>query len=566
MDLLLGLKKKLNTFITQENGAYAIMMVLLTFFLIGFIAIIVDGTGWLQDKVRFTEGLEQAGLFITAEDDQFRKDKNHTELNAQNYNEQYKIAERNQALLRGITRTYYLPENAQRIANKDIFSPTLKTHDGKVLDRYHYDCKYSVEQSGINCKIGGYFERTSWLYYGKDYQRHIGLTFNTTEPVGNELDFAKPIENEEIKPQPKKMDLDVVVVVDGSASMYEPLNGDYHSPRCFEYFKSRIAFYKSTSLNPSICTSDDNEQRYLLGRNMFCTNCKVDLLDRALYQLSQVLLKDNTNNRLGITVFQNGAFERGTSKLVIPFIIQQKYFELIQKRIDDTYKSDPEDWYKIDPLNYPLGIDAAHYLDVEQTKDLIHRLDGSLITNICKTCDSYTQQLPYPSNNPATLYNKFWFNSNATDRDLLIKYINFQYPGYSTMSSAGIMVGANQMLYNFKHRSNKKNVQRIMIIMSDGTDTGLGVNITAQLFDNGFCKEIRKRLDRGMNTKTKMYFIQFGNYQYTQNKTLWKKCIGDNFITALKAQDLINAFETASQVSPRKGSPTQEVGYSKNLN
>lgn len=566
MELLLVFKKKLNAFIKQTAGTYAIMMVLLTFFLIGFIAIIVDGTGWLQDKARFTQGLEQAGLFLTAEDNQFRKNKNHLELNTKDHDETHKIEERNQALLRGITRTYYLPENAQPIPEKDILTPTLKTHDGKALDNYHYNCKYSTEQNGINCKIGGYFERTSWLYYGKDYKHHMGLTFNATEPVGNVLDFAKPMGGEESKPQPKKIDLDVVVVVDGSGSMYEPLNGDYHSPRCFEYFKSRIAFYKSTSLNPSICTSDDNEQRYLLGRSMFCTNCKVDLLDRALYQLSQVLLKDNTHNRLGITVFQDGAFERGTSKLVIPFIIQQKYFDLIQQQIDNAYRTNPQDWYRIDPQNYPLNSDAANYLDIPRTKDLIQRLDGSLITNICKTCDRYPQRLPYPPNDPETLYNKFWFNSNATDRDLLIKYINFQYPGYSTMSSAGIMVGANQMLYNFKRRPNKKNVQRIMIIMSDGTDTGAGVDITKKLFDNNFCETIRQRLDKGMHTKTKMYFVQFGNYQSVENKTLWTKCVGDNFITALKAQDLISAFETASQVAPSKENLTQEVGYSKNLN
>ena len=77
------LTKKIEEFYHDESGVYGMITILLSAVIIGYVTFVVDGTGILFDKVRFTQGLQQAGLFLTAEDNRFRENQNIVGVNSQ---------------------------------------------------------------------------------------------------------------------------------------------------------------------------------------------------------------------------------------------------------------------------------------------------------------------------------------------------------------------------------------------------------------------------------------------------------------------------------------------------
>ncbi|MDG6897047.1 hypothetical protein A6A19_03285 [Actinobacillus delphinicola] len=77
------LSRKIEEFYRDESGVYGMITVLLSAVIIGYVTFVVDGTGILFDKVRFTQGLQQAGLFLTAEDNRFRDNQNIVGINSQ---------------------------------------------------------------------------------------------------------------------------------------------------------------------------------------------------------------------------------------------------------------------------------------------------------------------------------------------------------------------------------------------------------------------------------------------------------------------------------------------------
>ncbi len=591
MELLLVFKKKLNAFIKQTAGTYAIMMVLLTFFLIGFIAIIVDGTGWLQDKARFTQGLEQAGLFLTAEDNQFRKNKNHLELNTKDHDETHKIEERNQALLRGITRTYYLPENAQPIPEKDILTPTLKTHDGKALDNYHYNCKYSTEQNGINCKIGGYFERTSWLYYGKDYKHHMGLTFNATEPVGNVLDFAKPMKTEKLKPV-ENPPMDIVLVMDTSGSMFDTMQGTQIEPRCYNRFPSAKAFFEDKSLKPTEhcdITGIDGWGR----QNYFCVNCRIDMVRKAIYNFIQSLLATGQDNRLGIVTFADGAWQRVNEQLVYPYKFNDQFYN------DNFYYGTFNTAYIPDKkyVDFSHTIQMIKNFKYDRGEDL--RIKENETTHTPILVDYIGRLFPWHWSVPFSeqtrsqereyVYPNFWYQSNKADRENLIQNIINIRPGGGTLSSSGVIIASNLMFY--APRKDRNKLKRIIIVLSDGQDSNDSVvspGITKTLIQQGMCNTIKTTLNTP-NEKAEIFFIQFGfdvtsipakateaerkairdadNKIRQAQKAEWVQCTGDesHFFDASNAQNLLKSLQKATGIA-EETQAAQEVGYSKNLN
>ncbi len=77
------LTRKIEEFYHDESGVYGMITILLSAVIIGYVTFVVDGTGILFDKVRFTQGLQQAGLFLTAEDTRFRDNQNIVGVNSQ---------------------------------------------------------------------------------------------------------------------------------------------------------------------------------------------------------------------------------------------------------------------------------------------------------------------------------------------------------------------------------------------------------------------------------------------------------------------------------------------------
>ena len=71
-------------FLQNEHGVYTIITALLAFPLLLFVAFTVDGTGILLDKARLAQATDQAALLLIAEDNQYRKNKDHCDVKRQN--------------------------------------------------------------------------------------------------------------------------------------------------------------------------------------------------------------------------------------------------------------------------------------------------------------------------------------------------------------------------------------------------------------------------------------------------------------------------------------------------
>ena len=67
-------------FYSDQQGVYMIMTGLLSFILLGVIALAVDGSGILLDKARLQYGTEQAALALVAENNNYRVNKEHSDV------------------------------------------------------------------------------------------------------------------------------------------------------------------------------------------------------------------------------------------------------------------------------------------------------------------------------------------------------------------------------------------------------------------------------------------------------------------------------------------------------
>ena len=123
-------------FYSDQQGVYMIMTGLLSFILLGVIALSVDGSGLLLDKARLQQGTEQAALALVSESNEYRKVKEHADVTRQVVTsadmaafggdkfktQQYK---RNQELVQGFVKVYLrTPYNNQ---NNTVDSPAEVT-------------------------------------------------------------------------------------------------------------------------------------------------------------------------------------------------------------------------------------------------------------------------------------------------------------------------------------------------------------------------------------------------------------------------------------------------------
>ena len=257
-----SIRHKLGHFWQNTQGVYAVMTSLLSFVLIGYIAFVVDGTGLVLDKVRLTQGLEQAGFLLTAEDNNYRDEKNIYEVNSQSNlltpteieaakvkgslsdieaknlitsvnqfyqhsikndedfkdNTFYKRYARNMQMIKGIVRSYYLPNS---------YTAYKEGGNGEnnfnINDHFSYLCGEIKNTRNIGCLVDGNFNRPSWLYWGKQYKKEYGTTFDRTEKVAANTVFIT-------KQKHDNPPIDMMLITDMSGSMTESLNS-YSVPK-----------------------------------------------------------------------------------------------------------------------------------------------------------------------------------------------------------------------------------------------------------------------------------------------------------------------------------------------
>lgn len=111
------LSQKLKAFYLDQQGVYGVMTALLLLPLIMLVAFTVETTGILLDKTRLSQATDQAALLLTAENNEFRAKKDHSDLMRQNLTAQEKalpadkqfstrVAKRNQELVQDTVKLY----------------------------------------------------------------------------------------------------------------------------------------------------------------------------------------------------------------------------------------------------------------------------------------------------------------------------------------------------------------------------------------------------------------------------------------------------------------------------
>lgn len=133
----------LRRFYHNERGAYTVMMAIMSFALLGIVALTVDGSGMLLDKARFSQGIEQAGLALMAENNYSRTNKEHEDVLRQTVTEdelgsktklKVQKEKRDQELIRGIVRHYYYPSTYFKDSKdiKDNYKPICDNQIGRA--------------------------------------------------------------------------------------------------------------------------------------------------------------------------------------------------------------------------------------------------------------------------------------------------------------------------------------------------------------------------------------------------------------------------------------------------
>lgn len=159
-------------FYENELGVYTVMTALLAFPLLVLIGFTVDGTGVVLDKARLAQGMDQAALALVAENNGYRENKKHGDVNRQVVSPQDKAKfggnefmakqeKRNQELIQGIAKLYLRSENANASSDAPI-----------TIDKpFHYSCEELdlptaneyARRKPIVCEVQGGVNRKFWL-------------------------------------------------------------------------------------------------------------------------------------------------------------------------------------------------------------------------------------------------------------------------------------------------------------------------------------------------------------------------------------------------------------------
>lgn len=588
-------------FYSDQQGVYMIMTGLLSFILLGVIALAVDGSGILLDKARLQHATEQAALALVAENNNYRVNKDHSDVTRQNVSaDEIKLAnndvgaakreKRNQEIIQGFVKNYLRTpyDNTDNRIDSSAAVTLEKPEKGFEYECYPIEVKNS--KGGIEkmatCGVTAVVMRKTWLHLTDDK-----LTFDKREKIDSGLTYA-------VKRRDKPVPVDLMLVADFSGSMYEKVvDGKY--------------------IDAKDRTKGNRDPRV-----------KVQILREVVDVVAQELIPDKEKanlspyNRIGVVAYGFGAQQGSTRYCNLPFVTeaQEKTVYIRDKKLDDSKsKNETDAWktlrhsgkvnnqytevmyegalairihsdtskivnallynevasftggsgmtrnvkYKLEQKkndgsrawdDWPLSYAAmSYYIKFPETVDSIDTFDGKF--------KKYDVEFPKNGHclgrgtvdngdgDPNTPSTHIWFvKSQAADLH------NFLYklkPEGNTLSSSGMLIGANLLMNkqtNPLAQPDKleANTQRILMVLSDGKDTILP-EATEELQKRGMCERIRKRLDTLQDDKfkkmpSKIAFVLFGNPKAADQfpadkKEMWVKCVGAENFYEAKDKD-----------------------------
>ncbi|HDR1163316.1 TPA: pilus assembly protein [Pasteurella multocida] len=552
-------------FYENELGVYTVMTALLAFPLLVLIGFTVDGTGVVLDKARLAQGMDQAALALVAENNGYRENKKHGDVNRQVVSPQDKAKfggnefmakqeKRNQELIQGIAKLYLRSENANASSDAPI-----------TIDKpFHYSCEELdlptaneyARRKPIVCEVQGGVNRKFWLPVSESLVSEDKLKKNRIR-MESETSYA-------IKEKGIVIPVELMLVSDYSGSMNSHLQ-------------------------------DKN------GRSL--GKAKITILREVVSEISKILLPEDVSegvspfNRIGFTTFSGGVRQRDvTEGCVLPYegkISQTSRKLTIRYWItgnNTPWKFNAGRWerstvsflehYKgyydkfhsstcrgsgssrtcqIDAnpkkiMDYALKINDwttirelfNTYIDVSGTIDQISQFDGSN-----RRYDMvFTDEERCLGGNIGRRTTRAWFDQKNKD---ITRELNIVRPSGWTSASSGLLVGANIMMDENKNPDAQPsklgtNIQRVILVLSDGEDNWPTYSTLTTLLNNGMCDKIREQLGKLQDPNLRelpgrIAFVAFGYSPPANQVAAWKKCVGDQYYTAYSKEELLDSFK-----------------------
>ncbi|MFP4793461.1 TadE/TadG family type IV pilus assembly protein [Pasteurella multocida] len=552
-------------FYENELGVYTVMTALLAFPLLVLIGFTVDGTGVVLDKARLAQGMDQAALALVAENNDYRENKKHSDVNRQVVSPQDKAKfggnefmakqeKRNQELIQGIAKLYLRSENV------NASSDALITIDKP----FHYSCEELdlptaneyARRKPIVCEVQGGVNRKFWLPVSESLVSEDKLK---KDRVRLESDTSYAIKEKGIV-----IPVELMLVSDYSGSMNSHLQ-------------------------------DKN------GRSL--GKAKITILREVVSEISKILLPEDVSegvspfNRIGFTTFSGGVRQRDvTEGCVLPYEgkISQTSRKLTirywitgnntpwkfnagrRERSTVSFQEHYKGYYdkfhsstcrgsgssrtcQIDAnpkkiMDYALKINDwttikelfNTYIDVSGTIDQISQFDGSN-----RRYDMvFTDEERCLGGNIGRRTTRAWFDQKNKD---ITRELNIVRPSGWTSASSGLLVGANVMMDENKNPDAKPsklgtNIQRVILVLSDGEDNWPTYSTLTTLLNNGMCDKIREQLGKLQDPNLRelpgrIAFVAFGYSPPANQVAAWKKCVGDQYYTAYSKEELLDSFK-----------------------
>ncbi|QEH47041.1 pilus assembly protein TadG-related protein [Aggregatibacter actinomycetemcomitans] len=496
-NLTAKLFNSIKQFFQNEHGVYAIITALLAFPLLLLVAFTVDGTGILLDKARLAQATDQAALLLIAEDNKYRKNKDHSDVSRQHVSQQdinregnskvqAQWKKRNQELVQGLVKLYLRSDdkNGQKNSSPVIIkNPFL----AECLEEKAQPKNKNGTAKSIACVVQGSVQRKFWLPWGQTLvsssQLHDGrVDINSGETYA-------------VKDKQITIPIDLMMVTDLSGSMTSPI-------------------VKGTT-----------------GR-------RIDALREVVKDIEGILLpkdtRDDTSpyNRMGFVAFAGGARQKGEKNdCVLP------YYAVPSKKeeISNLYKNN-----KLDAASDLL----EQYMDIQKT---INQIDGFKGSNIPYDFINMTKKCLGTSEGKETT--QAWFDKKKPSVSGALNEID---PDGGTAVTSGMFIGTNLMTDTNKDPEAapsklNTNTRRILLVLSDGEDNRPTKGTLVKLMNAGLCNKIKRKIDSLQDTKypkveARIAFVALGYNPPQDQVNVWKQCVGKQYYTVFSKQGLLDAF------------------------
>ncbi|MDO5053941.1 MAG: pilus assembly protein [Pasteurella oralis] len=562
---------KLRQFYADERGVYAVMTALLAFPLLVLVGFTVDGTGVLLDKSRLAQGMDQAALALIAENNNYRDNKKHSDVNRQTVSKEErdkfggnefmaKQEKRNQELIQGIAKLYLRSED-----NNDSDAPV------KISKDFQYLCEELDLPTGneysrrkpVVCQVQGSVDRKFWLPVSESLA-NVNSLKDGRLTLDSQTTYA-------IKEKGVVIPVELMLVADFSGSMHQDLNGKYSSDKT-KMGKSKISILREVvgEISNILFPAKESEEISPFNRMAFTTFSggvrQKSESSKCILPYESKSWKNSINLTIERWITGNDVPPKWNSK--------KKIWEKSWVRFENHYKGKYDAFYEetckqrsansptycqisANPktiMDYAIKIHDwttvraifNTYMDTNKTISQVQNFDGS----------NRKYHLVFDDENYCLGGNKgkqttqSWFDRSNKNISRELNYIN---PQGHTSASSGLIVGANLIMDANNDPKAKPaklgtNTQRIIMVLSDGEDNWPTYDTLVTLLNAGICEKIKERVDTLQDPNfrelpTRIAFVAFGYSPPQRQIDAWKRCVGDQYYVAYSQKELLDTFK-----------------------